>query len=211
MIQINMLPWRERAREIKKKNFLVSISIAIGIALFFIFLFHMYYEDLISYQDKRNAFLQGEIAQRQVEIDQLRKDKEQQGVIQTKLQFLMGLREKSYRAVRLLNELLKTVPDSITLSKLERNGNGITIEGRAQSELAITAFLKSISQVSIFNQPVLTGISSQQGTAEAVERFFQIKVEQKEEGIKGKLQTEDTEPGVKGQLQPDQPQQKTGG
>jgi type IV pilus assembly protein PilN len=212
MIQINMLPWRERAREIKKKNFVASLSIAIGCTLFVIFLFHMYYDDLVRYQDKRNAFLQGQIAQKQVEIDELRKDKEQQAVIQTKLQFLMSLREKGYRAVRLLNELLKVVPDAVTLSKLERNGNAITIEGKAQSELVITAFLKSISEVSIFNQPVLTGISSRQGATESSERVFQIKVEQKEDKPKIPPQKEE-EPGLNGQPQPGsgEPQKKPGG
>ena len=190
MIQINMLPWRERAREIKKKNFFISLAISIGFALFLIFLFHMYYYDLIAYQDKRNAFLQAEIAEKQTEINELRKNKEQQALIQTKLQFLMGLREKSYRAVRLLNEMLRIVPDSITLSKLARDENAITIEGRAQSELAITAFLKSISEVSIFNQPVLTGINSQQNNTDSAERFFQIKVEQMDLGFKGQLPLE---------------------
>lgn len=181
MTQINLLPWRERVREIKKKNFFVALVVAVGFAVFIIFLFHLYYDDLIDYQDKRNAFLQEEIARKQIEINSLRKDKEQQALVKAKLQFIMALREESYQAVRLLNELLQVVPDSITLSKLSRNGNVITLEGKAQSELAITAFLKTLSKVSIFNQPILTGINSQAGNikTEATERFFQITVEQR--------------------------------
>ncbi len=180
MIQINMLPWRERAREIKKKNFFYTLTGCVGFTLFIIFLFHLYYDDLIRYQDKRNAFLQDEISQKQLEINALRKNKEQQAIIQVKIQFLMGLRETSYNAVRLLNETLKIVPDSIALNKLELNKTAINIEGRAQSDLAITAFLKSISKTAFFSQPVLTGISSPEGKGENNERFFQIKVEQRE-------------------------------
>lgn len=185
MIQINMLPWRERAREIKKKNFIVALGGAVGLTLFIIFIFHMYYNDLIAYQNKRNAFLQSEISQKQMELDELRKNKEQQGVIQVQLQFLMGLREKSYNAVRLLNEILKIVPDAITLSKLQRDGDAITIEGKAQSDLIITAFLKRISQNPFFSQPVLTGISSSANNTESSERYFQIKMEQRDVNGRG--------------------------
>ena len=177
MVQINMLPWREQARQIKKKNFFVSLAGAIGFTLFIIFLFHVYYDDLIAYQNKRNLFLQTEIGNKQVEINELRKKKEEQDVVESKLQFLMGLRVQSYAAIRLLNELIRIVPDTITLSKMNREDNMITIEGKAQSDLSITAFLKAISQSSLFNQPVLTGISS--GAGEGAEKSFQVKVEQK--------------------------------
>jgi type IV pilus assembly protein PilN len=179
MVQINLLPWRERAREIKRKNFFIALAVSVGIAIFVILLFHLYYDDVISYQDKRNLFLQSQISQRQVKIDEIRKKKEEQDAIEVELQFLMGLRSKSYRAVSLLNELLKIVPDTITLSKMNRDGNSITLEGAAQSELAITGFLKSISQSPIFNQPVLAGINSATNSTEGTARFFQIKVEQK--------------------------------
>lgn len=193
MIQINLLPWRERAREIKKKNFLVTLAGFVGFTLFLILLFHLYYDDLIRYQDKRNTFLQNEIAQKQAEIDKLRANKEQQALIQVKLQFLMGLREKSYNAVQILNEIIKIVPDTITLSKLTRDGYTLTIEGKAQSDLAITAFLKRISEDNFFAQPVLTGISSQQNAANGSERVFQIKVEQREREAVLKPQNEQTD------------------
>jgi len=179
MVQINLLPWRERAREIKKKNFFTTLAACIGFALFIIFLLHLYYQDIISFQDKRNSYLQSQIAQKQAEIDNLRKDRDQQAVIEAKLQDIMALREKSYRAVNLLNVLLRIVPESITLNKLVLDGNAVTLEGRAQTELAITAFLKSISDEPLFNQPVLTGINSQEGKNANIERFFQIKVDLK--------------------------------
>lgn len=180
MVHINMLPWREQARKIKKKNFFISLMVAMGVTFFIIFLFHMYYDALIAYQDRRNAFLQEQISKKQLEIDVLREDKKQQDNIQAKLQFLFALREQSYHAVRLLSELLKIVPDTITLSKLQREGRAIVIEGKAQSELSITAFLKSISQDPVFNQPALTAINTGPVTEGASERYFQVKVEQKE-------------------------------
>jgi len=179
--RINLLPWREQARKVKQKNFFIGLIASIGITLFIIFLFHLYYDDVLAYQDKRNDFLQSRIAQKQLEINALRLKKVEQDAIQEKLQFLIGLRNKSYRAVRLLNEILKTVPNAITLSKLTREDRTITIEGKAQSELAITAFMKSVSQSSIFNLPVLTGINSGANAAEisGSQRYFQLKVEQK--------------------------------
>jgi len=199
MVQINMLPWRERAREIKRKNFFTALGGVVGFALFIIFLFHLYYDDLIHYQEKRNVFLQNEIAQKQMALDKLRVNKEQQGLIQVKLQFLIGLREKSYHAVQLLNELIKTVPDTITLSKLARDGNALTIEGKAQSDLAVAAFLKSISENAFFAQPVLTGISSQQNSADSETRFFQIKVEQREAETGSPVQMQQTEVKPRGE------------
>lgn len=179
MVQINMLPWREQARQIKKKNFFVSLAGAIGFTLFIIFLFHVYYDDVIAYQSRRNAFLESQIGQKQLEINGLRAKKEELNVIQNKLQFIMGLRVKSYRAVRLLNEIIKVVPDTITLSKLERVDDAILIEGKAQSDLAITAFLKALSVSSIFDHPILTGISAGPTVQQGSEKYFKLEMEQK--------------------------------
>ncbi|HVY53475.1 MAG TPA: PilN domain-containing protein [Gammaproteobacteria bacterium] len=180
MVQINMLPWRERARKIKQKNFFIALAISIGATLFIISLFHIYYADLIQYQDQRNLFLQTEISQRQSEINLIRKKKEQQDSIEVKLKFLMQLREKNYKTVKLLGELIKIVPDNVILKKITKEDNSITIDGIAQSELAIAGFLKVISQSVLFQQPVLTGISASDNTKVSTEKIFQVKMDQKE-------------------------------
>ena len=61
MAHINLLPWRERLREERKREF---FSILIGVVIIaggLIFLVHTYYIREINTQTARNDFLQTEI------------------------------------------------------------------------------------------------------------------------------------------------------
>lgn len=177
MPQINLLPWREQIRQIKKKHFGIIVAICVGITLFLIFLLHIHYKNLINYQIKRNTFLQGELSKEQNELGVLNKKKNAQLSVDTELKFISVLREKSYRAVRMLDALVRVVPEGIALNKIIRDDNNIIILGKAQSEIQITYFMKNLAQSNIFEQPVLTEINSKQ-TSSGAETEFELRVKQ---------------------------------
>lgn len=179
MIQINLLPWREQERSKKRLQFFTTLGIFIGITLFILVLVHLYLDYLISNQNKRINYLQTVLGEKQAEFFKLKDQQKKQNTIQTELTFLNGLRENSYQAIRLLNELVKVVPPTITLEKITRTGNKITLIGNAQSELQITLFMKNITQSAFFNQPTLTRLVAPEVPNEEG-RVFQLDIQQKE-------------------------------
>ena len=62
MANFNLLPWREQAREVKKKQFFTGIGLAVATAALGVFLGHSFMQNKISYQESRNQYLQSEIA-----------------------------------------------------------------------------------------------------------------------------------------------------
>lgn len=177
MIQINLLPWREHERKISQTRFGVIVGIAAGLGLFCAVIMHMHLSGKIHKQTARNHFLQTALDQESAKLMSLDADKRQLNNIDDQLNFLYGLRDRGYRAVRLLNEMAASNPDSVSLSKIIRAGNSITVFGRAKSNLQITLFMEGIKNSKYFSQPTLTEISGKENDT-GEERTFQLKVEQ---------------------------------
>jgi len=177
MIQINLLPWREQARKKQQNRFTVVVAVFAGLGLFVAALFHLEYVAKINFQQKRNSIMQTALDEASSSLMIMNKQKAELDDVDSQLHFIFDLRESSYRAVRLLNELAIANPDSVTLFKLVRMGDAITLFGKAKSNLQITLFMESLEKAKIFTQPDLTEITGKEGDA-GDERKFELKMKQ---------------------------------
>jgi type IV pilus assembly protein PilN len=175
MVQINLLPWREQARQAKQIRFGILLAMFVVAAIMLIIGAHFYYKNLIQIQNESNAFLQSSLDASQTELATLKEKKQAQITLIAQLHYIINLRKKSYETVHLLDALAHTVPENVLLDKVIREGDVVTIAGIAQVDSEVTQFIKNIRQVNGFDQPVLTGITSIQGP-NGDERHFQIKV-----------------------------------
>ena len=62
MARINLLPWREAARQQRRQDFLVALGGALGLTFAGAVLTHLYFEGRVGDQQARNQYLQTEIA-----------------------------------------------------------------------------------------------------------------------------------------------------
>lgn len=177
MIQINLLPWREQARKQQQNRFVVIVAIAAGLGLFVAGIFHMQYAAKISFQQKRNSIMQAALDEASSSLMIMNKQMAELDDVDSQLHFIFDLRESSYRAVRLLNELAIANPDSVTLFKVVRLGDAVTLFGKAKSNLQITLFMESLEKAKIFTQPDLTEITGKEGEV-GDERKFELKMQQ---------------------------------
>lgn len=179
MTQINLLPWREQARQKKRWRFLFILIGFVVLTLFMVMLLHIYYSVLISNHNSEIILIQSSLAKEEVTLADLNKENQDKTKIDLHVKFLIGLRKRSFDAVRLLDELPRVIPEAVSLTHLVRENNNITLIGKAGSNLQVTLFMENIGKSKFFKQPVLTEISSKEN-ASGDERFFQLKVEQKE-------------------------------
>lgn len=180
MMQINLLPWREQEKEARKVRFFANLAGFIGFSLLFLVILHFYIDHDINHQLLRNAYLQSEMNQEQQNLAALKKMVQDQASFEDQLHFIIKLREQSLQVVRLLDLLTKTIPDTVSLDKVMRQGNVITITGETPSNLEITAFMKNLSQFPYFTQPVLTQITGQTEKKDEENQSFELKMSQKE-------------------------------
>ena len=160
MAHINLLPWRERLREERKREF---FSILIGVVIIaggLIFLVHTYYIREINTQTARNDFLQTEIQildERVSEITQLRQQKED---IRARMNVITDVQGTRPVIVRVFDEMVKTLPDGVYYETLTRTGDTIAIEGVAESYARITELLRNLDDSEWFRDSDLFDIAA---------------------------------------------------
>jgi type IV pilus assembly protein PilN len=179
MVRINLLPWREQARKIRRIQFAMILGVFLFITLLLLVTTHLYSAALVDTQLQRNAFIQSEIDLNQGRLTTLKTDKNTKMNLEMQLRFVMDLRARGHKAIHLFEALTNAVPASLTLEKIERINNNINLTGKAQSDLQITQFMKNLVNEHKFNQPVLTEISTRKN-GEVDERYFKLKVQQQE-------------------------------
>jgi type IV pilus assembly protein PilN len=179
MAQFNLLPWKEHERQVQKIIFAATLLVAGLVALFVVVICHFYLDSVISSQSQRNTFLQAQLAETQTILADLQKQQQQENALLDEMHFIMNLRDQNFKAVRLLDALAILTSPTISLTKIIREDDAITIEGMAQSDIEITLFMKKLADSFVFSQPVLVGISSK-NVGEIMQRFFQLKLVQQE-------------------------------
>jgi type IV pilus assembly protein PilN len=177
MVQINLLPWREHARQVKQVRLGILMASCAALSVVAIMMTHIYFRAVISEQNKVNTYLQTEIQQSQTDLATLKEKKTSQVTLLEQLRYLMNLRSSSYQAVSIMNVLPKTTPSTIILHKVSRSSKEILIYGQAETDTEVTQFIKNIGHLKGFKEAILASITSEQGP-EGDERHFELKIEQ---------------------------------
>ena len=133
MAHINLLPWRDRLREERKREFLTIMVGFVIIAGGLVLLVDRYFNREIDIQTSRNDFIRNEITVldgQVAEINELRQQKED---IRARMNVITDLQGTRPVIVRIFDELARTLPDGVFYESLQRTGNVIAIEGIAET------------------------------------------------------------------------------
>ena len=144
MAHINLLPWRERQREERKREFISIIAGVVVIAGGLLFLVDRYFIGEINTQTARNEFVRAEIQvldEEVTEINQLRQQKED---IRSRMTVINDLQGSRPVIVRIFDEMVKTMPQGVYYESVARTGDSIAIEGIAESYSSFTALLRRL-------------------------------------------------------------------
>jgi len=171
MARINLLPWREAARQQRRKDFLTALAAALLVSFSGVVLVHMNFESRISYQQERNQLLNREIVslnRRIAEIKSLQKTKE---ALLARMEIIQRLQKSRPEIVRLFDELVTAIPEGVYLTKVEQRGRSIVVEGRAQSNARVSAFMGKIEQSRWIGNPRLMLIENKDKTGTGLSHF----------------------------------------
>ncbi|MES9855646.1 MAG: PilN domain-containing protein [Sedimenticola sp.] len=171
MARINLLPWRETLRKKRQRDFGSATLLAAIITGALCGGVHFYIEDMISHQQARNDYLKREIAlvdKRIREIKELEKIKTKLIARMNVIQSLQGSRPQ---IVHLFDELVSTMPEGAHLSKLAQKGGNITLDGRAQSNARVSAYMRNIEGSEWLKSPSLQVVQSKDKVGTAWNQF----------------------------------------
>jgi type IV pilus assembly protein PilN len=144
MARINLLPWREVERARRQREFGIMLGVGLVVALVVSFGVHMHIEGLIGYQNQRNTYLEGEIAVLNRKIREIQDLEKTKANLIARMNIIQRLQESRPEIVHLFDELVDTLPDGLYLTKVVQRGRSIDLEGRAQSNARVSAYMRNL-------------------------------------------------------------------
>lgn len=160
MAHVNLLPWRETARQRAKTRFGIHVGIAVAIAGALFGAAYMVIDDYKSYQQRRNNFLQGQIQILDSQILEIRDINKKKDEILNRIKLIQSLHQDRNTAITIFNELTQRTPDGVYLHALEKRNLQLTISGRSISNNRVSEFLRHLKESPVFDNPELRSVVS---------------------------------------------------
>ena len=97
---------------------------------------HGFLAQRIDNQQARNRYLDGEIAKLDKQIDEIKKLKEQTASLLARKRVVESLQSNRTEAVRLLDQLVRQLPDGLYLKQVKQTGDIVNVHGLCDVERA---------------------------------------------------------------------------
>ncbi len=159
MASINLLPWRERRREERKKAFFVMLGISAAIAGAIIGSGILYIKSEISNQTARNTFLTTTIAELDTKIAEIRNLQQQKQDLTERMAVIQDLQGRRPVIVRLFDELVRTLPEGVYYNSIVRTDDMITLNGIADSANRVATLMRYLEDSEWFADAAVRDIT----------------------------------------------------
>lgn len=160
MARINLLPWREWERKRKQREFTGMVAAGAIFAVIAVVIGHVQMESMISNQEGRNLYLEGEIKSLDARIVKIKDLESTKAKLLARMNVIQELQSNRPLSVHLMDELVRTMPDGVYLSKVTQKGAGLTMEGVAQSNARVSAYMRNIDGSLWIGSPKLNVIET---------------------------------------------------
>lgn len=160
MARINLLPWREELRKQKKKDFLTAMGVLVGATLVSFVFVHTHIQDLYAYQEQRNQKLNDEIATLDIKLGEIKNIEDTKNKLLKKIDLIQDLQRSRPEVVHLFDEIPKTAPEGVFLTKFSQKGKDLIFEGKSKSNARVSAFMREIDASNWLHVPMLEVIKT---------------------------------------------------
>src|SRR6202034_2779168 len=144
MPRINLLPWREQERKVRRREFGVAAGGAVFAAIIFVLGGKLLYSSWTDSQNEKNTLLRNEIKKLDAQIADIQDLENRKQRLVARMEIIERLQRKRPEIVHLFDEIVKTVPEGVYLTHIKQNGNKLEIHGVAQSSTRVSTFMRNI-------------------------------------------------------------------
>ena len=160
MIPINLLPHREARRKAQQRQFMVLASGTLGVGVALVVLVHGVLAERIDTQNSRNRYLETEISKLDKQIDEIKKLKEQTTSLLARKRVVESLQANRTEAVRLLDQLVRQLPDGLYLKQVKQTGDVVNVQGYATSNARVSTLMRNFEASPWLEAPTLVEIKA---------------------------------------------------
>jgi type IV pilus assembly protein PilN len=155
MPRINLLPWRDTDRARRRKEFaLGAVGAALAAAAITLFV-SWGYSAAIDGQLQRNALLKHEISELDKQIAEILGLEEQKRKLDARMEIITRLQRSRPEVVHIFDQLVRTLPEGVSLTSVKQNDKRLEIRGIAQSSTRVSTFMRNIEASPWLENPEL--------------------------------------------------------
>jgi type IV pilus assembly protein PilN len=165
MPRINLLPWREQERKVRRREFGVAMGGAAFAAVIFVLGGKLLYSSWIDSQNAKNNLLKKEIVKLDAQIADIQDLENRKQRLVARMEIIEKLQRKRPEIVHLFDELVKTVPEGIYLTQIKETGKKLEMKGVAQSSTRVSTFMRNIDSSSWMDNPQLQVVETAKDSA----------------------------------------------
>ena len=171
MAHINLLPWREAAAQAEQKEYFTLLA-AIGvITLAFVLAFNFYYQARIDGQSTKNQYLKNEIAQLDIQIDEIKTLNDKKAALQKRINVVEQLQLSRNVGTQVLDEIAKIIPNGIYILELEKQGNTLQLTGKSESNNHLANMIRAVELSDLFVDATPESITADDGSPKLLSSF----------------------------------------
>lgn len=144
MAQINLLPWREERRQELKRDFLATIAFVLILAAGLVLLADRVVNSQIDNQRARNTYLTENIRELDKAVAEIKELQKRRNQLIDRMRVIQELQGTRPLIVRVLDQLVRTIPDGVFYTNLNTKNRKISINGIAESNNRVSSLMRRL-------------------------------------------------------------------
>ncbi len=159
-VKINLLDWRTELGNLRKQQFFATLGLGAALAVGGVGVVYYGVSDAIDYQRERNDFLQAQIVEMDKKITEIEELEKVKANLLARMKVIEELQASRAAMVHFFDEILNTLPEGVYIKSLKQVGPAVTIDGVAESNNRVSAYMKNVESSSWFAEPKLVVINT---------------------------------------------------
>jgi type IV pilus assembly protein PilN len=158
MAQINLLPWREARREELKRAFLSVMGLVAAAAVVVVLFLDRVVNAQIDEQRARNDYITQNIATLDKQVEEIRDLQRKRNQLIERMRVIQELQGNRPIIVRVLDQLVRTIPDGVFYTSLGAAGQQLSINGIAESNNRVSSLMRRLDGSDWLTNPNLDAV-----------------------------------------------------
>lgn len=160
ILRVNLLDWREKRREERKKQFGILLGGSAVAGALVCLAVIAYFNNHLDAQHARNDRLKSEIKLMEAKIAEIKDLEKVREDLIARTQVIEKLQQSRAETVHFFDELTKTVPDGLFLTRVEQRGEETQIDGIAESNGRVSTYIRNMESAEWLHNPRLVYIKA---------------------------------------------------
>ncbi|MCP2023891.1 UNVERIFIED_ORG: type IV pilus assembly protein PilN [Pseudomonas reinekei] len=178
MARINLLPWREERREVRRKRFLLVLVAAMAGTMGAVLVANQAISRAVDRQIARNDYIGRQIAVVDERITQINDLKARRQQLVERMRIIQDLQDNRQLSGRIFDQLARALPDGVYFTEVRMTGKTLSITGAAQSNSRVSDLMRNLEASDGFDAPSLTEVKAAAAGQVAQANIFQLTVRQ---------------------------------